>query len=82
MGTLTTQTFEPVFTAEELGKQKKLHPATIRKIFIDEPGVIRLGSAGRRGRRQRYTLRIPESVVTRVFGRLTVGGGSSRSSGQ
>jgi hypothetical protein len=66
---------DPVFTAEELAASKKLHPATVRKIFIDEPGVIRLGHGGRRGKRQYYTLRIPHSVAVRVFGRMTVGAG-------
>jgi hypothetical protein len=62
------------FTAIEIAEQKKLHPDTIRKLFQDEPGVIRLGSPGGRGRRQRYTLRIPKSVADRVFGRFTVRG--------
>jgi hypothetical protein len=43
---------EPVFTPEEVAAAKKLHPATVRKIFLDEPGVIRLGHGGRRGKRQ------------------------------
>jgi hypothetical protein len=60
-------------TCTEVALSKKLHPATIRKMFLDEPGVIRLGHSGRRDRRQYYTLRIPSSVVQRVFGRMTVG---------
>lgn len=64
---------EPVFTAEELAKFRKLHPATIRKLFVDEPGVLRLGHGGRRGKRQYFTLRIPHSVAQRVFSRMTVG---------
>ena len=63
---------DPVFTAEELARDKKLHPATIRKLFLDEPGVIRLGHSHARGRRQYYTLRIPRSVADRVFGQMTV----------
>jgi hypothetical protein len=69
---------EPVFTCEELGTANKLHSSTIRKIFVDEPGVIRLGRPGGRGRRQYFTLRIPASVVARVFGRMTVGAVSGR----
>jgi hypothetical protein len=68
---------EPVFTAEELAQSRKLHTATIRKLFIDEPGVIRLGHGGRRGRRQYFTLRIPHSVAERVFSRMTVRGGAA-----
>jgi hypothetical protein len=68
---------EPVYTAEELAQSRKLHPTTIRKMFVDEPGVIRLGHGGRRGRRQYYTLRIPHSVAERVFRRMTVGAGAA-----
>jgi len=63
---------EPVFTPEELAKSRKLHPVTIRKLFLHEPGVIRLGHPRRRGKRQYFTLRIPHSVAERVFGRMTV----------
>jgi hypothetical protein len=67
-------TDEPVFTAEELATLKKLHPSTIRRLFLDEPGVIRLGHSGSRKRHQHFTLRIPRSVADRVFQRMTVGG--------
>ena len=65
---------EPVFTPDELAKAKRLHPATIRKLFVDEPGVFRLGHGGSGKRRQYYSLRIPASVAQRVFERMTVGG--------
>src|SRR4051812_17366327 len=63
---------EPVFTAEEIGVAKKFHPSTIRKLFAEEPGVIRLGCPGSNTRRPYYTLRIPASVVDRVFRRMAV----------
>lgn len=66
---------EPVFTPSEIAADKKLHPSTVRKMFVDEEGVIRIGHPGSRQRAQRYTLRIPASVVQRVFGRMTVGAG-------
>jgi hypothetical protein len=65
---------EPVYTPAEVGKLTKFHPAKIREIFVDEPGVIRLGHPAIGRRRQYYTLRIPQSVMERVFGRMTVGG--------
>ena len=68
---------EPHYTPEELAKSRKLHPATIRKLFVDEEGVLRLGHAARRGRRQYYSLRIPASVAQRVFSRMTVGNGKA-----
>jgi hypothetical protein len=42
-------------------------------LFFHEPGVIRIGHPTLQYKRQHYTLRIPESVVRRVFGTLTVG---------
>jgi hypothetical protein len=71
MGTLQDLN-EPKFTPEEISEIFKLHPSTVRKRFVDEPGVIRMGHPGSRGRRQHYTLRIPASVVARVFGAMTV----------
>jgi hypothetical protein len=67
---------EQVFTPEELAKLWKLHGSTVRKRFVDEPGVLRFaGHAGRRGRRSYFTLRIPASVAARVFRAMTVGNG-------
>ncbi len=65
---------EPKYTPEELAKLTKLHPSTVRKMFLDQPGVLRLGHAGSRRRRQHFTLRIPASVAARVFGEMTVKG--------
>ena len=55
---------ESFLTTRELAESYHLHPATIRKLFRNADGVIRLGH----GR-----LRIPYSVVQRVFARVTVG---------
>jgi hypothetical protein len=64
---------EAIFTPAEIAKQNKLHPTTVRELFLNEPGVIRLGHPADGRRRQYFTLRIPASVVRRVLGRLTVG---------
>ena len=67
---------EPVYTTSEVARSRKLNPATIRKLFVDEPGTIRLGprrSASPENGNS-FTLRIPHSVAKRVFERLTVGG--------
>jgi hypothetical protein len=64
---------DPVFTCEELAEQKKLHPTTVRRLFVNEPGVIRLGRSGDQHRRRYFTLRIPATVAARVFRRLSVG---------
>ena len=67
---------EPKYTCEELAIAHKLHASTIRKMFIEEEGVIRIGHPclGRGRKRQYFTLRIPASVAARVFAKLTVGG--------
>ena len=64
---------EPIFTPAEIAKHNKLHPATVRELFLNEPGVIRLGHPAKGHVRQYFTLRIPASVVQRVLGRMTVG---------
>jgi hypothetical protein len=74
----TTAVMEPVFTVYELAEARKLHISTIRKLFIDEPGTIRVSNSGSGRRRQRLFLRIPASVAERVFARMTVGTGRLR----
>lgn len=69
-----TEIEETIFTSEELAASKKLHPSTIRKMFMNQPGVIRLGHPASEGRQQYFTLRIPASVARRVFAAMTVGG--------
>ena len=48
------------------------YKATIRKLFVDEAGVIRLGHSLARGRRQYFTLRILRFLADRVFGQMTI----------
>ena len=55
------------FTPDELAEAWNLDATTIRRIFQDEPGVLKLGKTGRRGKRDYITLRIPESVAMRVY---------------
>jgi hypothetical protein len=60
--------FERHFTPKQLAELWILHESTIRRLFIDEPGVLKYGnSSPRSGRREYLTLRIPESVARRVY---------------
>jgi hypothetical protein len=63
------------YTPGELAELWGLSPQTIRELFAEEPGVIRVGEPSRReGRtlkRGYFTLRIPESAAIRVHMRLT-----------
>jgi hypothetical protein len=59
--------FEPHYTTQEVADLWKLDVSTVRRLFCDEPSVIKFGRLGRRdGKRDYITLRIPESVVRRV----------------
>ena len=59
--------FERHFTPQQLGNLWELDERTIRRIFRDEPGVLRVGKSYRRdGKREYVSLRIPESVALRV----------------
>ena len=60
--------FERHYTPKELAEIWHLDENTIRRIFQDEPGVLKIGNSHLRGKRRPYiTLRIPEAVVERVY---------------
>lgn len=61
------------YTAKELGTIWKLSTSSIIRIFRDEPGVLKIERRqARHGRRSYATLRIPQSVVERVYRRMLV----------
>ena len=62
---------EPHHTVQYLAKRWKLRDDTIRRMFRDEPGVIRLDSPERLKKRGYLVLRIPESVASRKYRELT-----------
>lgn len=62
---------EKHYSPADLAKAWSFDVETIRNIFRDEPGVIKLGDPNPRGRRTYLTLRIPESVAVRVHKRLS-----------
>jgi hypothetical protein len=59
--------FERHYTSQEVGELWHLDASTIRRIFQDEPGVLKIGQIGRRSKRDYVTLRIPASTVERVY---------------
>lgn len=72
--------FEPQFTAADVAKMWKMDRSTIQDMFIDEPGVFKHGKQNRKdGRRDYVTLRIPASVVKRVYERRTQSGHGRKS---
>jgi hypothetical protein len=64
--------FERHYTPQELAALWGFDQTTIRRMFIDEPGVLKEGKQVRRdGKRPYVSLRIPESVARRVHERKT-----------
>jgi hypothetical protein len=62
--------FEHHYTPRELADLWKLDESTIRRMFVDEPGVMVYGKEHRRdGKRDYVTLRIPASVAEIVYRR-------------
>jgi len=52
----------------ELAAAWGLDETTVRRMFIDEPGVLKFGRlTAQRGKRSYVTLRIPLSVAERVY---------------
>jgi AraC-like DNA-binding protein len=62
--------FEDHYTIQQIAERWHLSETAVRKLFRDEPGVIRIDSPEHRFKRGYCTLRIPESVAERVHARL------------
>ena len=62
---------EKHYTPDVLAEFWAISSETVRRLFRNEPGVLRIGSDGTRHRRAEKTLRIPESVAERVHNRLS-----------
>jgi hypothetical protein len=63
---------EPHYTVEEVANLWKLSPDSVRRLFQHEAGVLAVAPRQRRGKRAYVTLRIPSSVVERVYRRLSI----------
>ncbi len=70
---------EPHFSVQVLAEMWRLDESTIRRIFEDAPGVLRLANERRRnGKREYVTLRIPASVAQREYQRRIVAAAQKR----
>lgn len=65
----TTPGFGRHYTPTELAKEWHVNANTIRRLFRDEPGVLKFGPAPRRGKRTLVSMRIPQHVADRVYRR-------------
>lgn len=59
------------YSSQDLAKLWNVSAQTIRKMFRNEPGVLRLGSNGDRRTLGYVSLKIPHSVAARVHARLS-----------
>ena len=59
------------FSVGTLAELWSLSEDTIKRWFADVDGVLKFGTTGKRGHRQRITLRIPESIAARVYAEKT-----------
>jgi hypothetical protein len=62
---------EKHYTPTELAEMWGVSPQTVRDLFKDEEGVLKIGSDGTKTRRAYKTLRIPHSIAERVHTRLS-----------
>jgi hypothetical protein len=56
------------YSVPEIAKLWKLSTDTVRGLFRDQPGVLKLGSPETLRKRGYCILRIPESIVQKVHG--------------
>lgn len=66
------QSFEEHFTVAEIAEKWHMSIPYVRRIFQEEPGVVKFGRAETPTQRSNIHIRIPASVVDRVHTRLTV----------
>jgi hypothetical protein len=66
--TLALEGLEPLYEPAQVAEYLKLDVTTVRRLFIDRPGVVKIGrTAARGGRRSYVTLRIPLSELRRFL---------------
>ena len=63
------------YSVQEIAELWGYSAQTIRRLFGDEKGVLKIGSPETRFKRKRWQLSVPESVLIRVHQRLSNGRG-------
>lgn len=62
---------QPHYTVDDVAKILKISRDSAARLFRDEDGVVKITRPGSRYKRTYTTLRIPESVLNRVYARMT-----------
>lgn len=63
---------EPLYDIREVGKMLKVSTDTARRRFRKEPGVFVMTTPPSKYKRRYETIRVPESVLQRVYRRCLV----------
>ena len=64
---------EPHYSVQVPAELWRLDESTIRRMFEDVPGVLKIGTERRRsGKRDYFTLRIPASIASREYQKRVV----------
>jgi hypothetical protein len=61
------------YTIDQVAEMWSLSRESVRKMFLAEPDVPKIARPGNRYKRSYVTLRIPESVLNRVYRRMCDG---------
>lgn len=62
---------EKHYNVQQVAKMWGYSEDTIRRLFRDEKGVLKIGSPETRFKRKRWQLSIPESVLIRVHQKMS-----------
>jgi hypothetical protein len=69
----TGSSLEPHYSVQVLAELWRVDESTIRRMFENTPGVLKLGNERRRnGKREYYVLRIPASIAEREYHRRLI----------
>jgi hypothetical protein len=62
---------QPHFTVEQVAEMWNMSRDSVTRLFREEEGTLKITRPGNRYKRTYTTIRIPESVLNRVYGRMT-----------
>jgi hypothetical protein len=68
----SVEAIEQHYRVEQIAARLNISPETIRRMFWDEPGVVKWSRPRSKYRRSYTTILIPASVFARVYRRLQV----------
>ncbi len=64
---------EPHYTIDQVAEMWNLSRDSVRRLFLSAEGVLKITRPGNRYKRTYVTLRIPESVLNRVYASMCSG---------